>query len=73
MNNTIILLKGEANLTQREYKKFAKGDTIWGNDYCPKELERWNIEQINDAKAKLVNYKCDYYNAGESVYNRICS
>lgn len=68
MNNTIILLEGKANLTQREYKKFAKGDTIWGNDCYPKELERWNIEQINDAKAKLANYKCDYYNAGESVY-----
>lgn len=53
MNNTIILLEGKANLTRREYKKFAKGDTIWGNDCYPKELERWNIEQINDAKAKL--------------------
>lgn len=29
MNNTIILLEGKANLTRREYKKFAKGDTIW--------------------------------------------
>lgn len=40
MNNTIILLEGKANLTRREYKKFAKGDTIWGNvteyalEYC---------------------------------------
>lgn len=37
MNNTIILLKGEANLTRMEYKKFAKGDTIWGNDCSPKD------------------------------------
>nr|DAW05778.1 MAG TPA: hypothetical protein [Caudoviricetes sp.] len=28
MNNTIILLKGKANLTRREYQKFAKRDTI---------------------------------------------
>ena len=68
MNNTIILLEGKANLTRMEYKKFTKGDTIWGNDYCPKELKRWNIEQIDAVKEELANYKCEYYNAGESVY-----
>ena len=29
-NNTIILLKGYRKLTDREYEKFEKGNTIWG-------------------------------------------
>lgn len=40
MNNTIILLKGEELLTRGEYKKFNKGDTIFGNDSNPEELKR---------------------------------
>lgn len=36
-NNTIILLKGEADLTIREMAAFTKGDTIFGNDSEPQE------------------------------------
>lgn len=40
MNNTIILLKGEAYLTRREYKEFEKGDTIFcGSVYFIAVLE----------------------------------
>lgn len=59
MYNTIILLKGEAVLTKEEYKKFEKGDTIWG-EYDPKELSRWNAEDEEEAKKALKQHKCEY-------------
>lgn len=61
MNNTIILLKGEALLTRGEYKKFNKGDTIFGNDSNPEELKRWSIEQEQEAKEELAKYACTYH------------
>ena len=60
MNNTIILLKGEERLTNTEYKKFAKGDTIFGDNSNPMELKRWDIEQKEEAKAELMKHKCSY-------------
>ena len=51
--NTIILLKGEAVLTSREMKNFDKGDTIWGNDSEPKEVNRWRAEDAEEAKKVL--------------------
>lgn len=59
-NNTIILLEGTARLTGREMKKFNKYDTILGCDSNPTELKRWSIEQIDEAKAELAKYKCEY-------------
>lgn len=60
MNNTIRLLEGYERLTRREYKNFSKGDTIWGADSNPKELKRWNVEQEDEAREELKNYKCEY-------------
>jgi hypothetical protein len=60
MFNTIILKKGYANLTSREYKRFSKGDTIFGIDSNPEELQRWSIEQEQDAKAELAKHNCTY-------------
>lgn len=60
MNNTIILKKGYARLTESEYKKFEKGDTIWGIDREPEEIKRWNIEDEAEAKAELAKHKCTY-------------
>ena len=39
MFNTIILLKGEARLSKREYKSFSEGDTIWGADSSAEEIK----------------------------------
>ena len=36
--NTIRLLHGECRATNEEMNKFQKGDTIWGNDTDPEEL-----------------------------------
>ncbi len=60
MFNTIILKKGEAYLTNREYEKFEKGDTIWGTDRETEELKRWNIEDEEEAKKELAKYRCSY-------------
>ena len=60
MNNTIILKKGEERFTKNEYEQFQKGDTIWGDGAFPEELKRWPIEEIDEAKEELKNYKCEY-------------
>lgn len=60
MNNTIILQRGEALLTKKEYAKFEKGDTIFGADREPKELKRWSIDQEEDAKKELQKFQCKY-------------
>lgn len=65
MNNTIILLKGEARLTDTEYKKFTKGDTIWGNNAAPEEIGRWSIDQKADALQSLCKYSCFYKTDGK--------
>lgn len=64
MYNTIILKKGFARLTKNEMKKFEKGDTICGIDREPEELNRWSIDQEEEAKAELEKYRCSY---GEEV------
>lgn len=66
MNNTIILLKGDALLTKSEYNKFSKGDTIWGTDRGPEEIRRWAIEQEQDAKEELAKYACTYRENSET-------
>lgn len=60
MNNTIRLLKGEAELTKREFETFTKGDSIWGADREPEELKRWSIEQAEEARAEFAKYKSIY-------------
>lgn len=68
MHNTIILQKGEAILTESEYKRFTKGDTICGDNSNPKELKRWNIDQAYEAKSELEKYKSKYTKDGQSHY-----
>lgn len=68
MNNIIILEKGEAILTESEYKKFTKGDTIYGDNNNPEELKRWNIDQVDEAKAELAKYKSEYTRGGQLHY-----
>ena len=68
MYNTIILKKGEAILTPREYRDFCKGDTIWGDYRMPKELFRWPIEQEEEAKSELAKYKCEYRRGIEDYF-----
>lgn len=68
MTNTIILLKGELRFTKSEYKGFSKGNTIWGDNNEPEEMERWSIEEIAEAKAELAKYRCSYTKDGE-LYN----
>nr|DAR30122.1 MAG TPA: hypothetical protein [Caudoviricetes sp.] len=63
MNNTIILLKGKLAYSVSEYKEFSKGDTIWGDTSNPEELRRWDIRQIEEAKAELAKYNCSYTRA----------
>lgn len=65
MQNTIILYKGEVRLTHSEYNKFSKGDTIWGDGYAPEEVNRWSIDQKQDAVDALKNYTCTYTADGE--------
>ena len=60
--NTIILKKGNASLTDNEYKNFTKGDTIFGNNSNPEELMRWDYSEENKIKAnnELNKYRCLY-------------
>lgn len=58
--NTIILLKGEARLTKREYRAFSKGDTVMGENCSPEELKRWSIEEKEQAEKELESYRCEY-------------
>lgn len=66
MFNTIILKKGEATLTNVEYKNFIKGDSIWGENSDPEELNRWDIANEDEAKKYLLNYTCKYIKNIES-------
>lgn len=60
MNNTIILLKAEAQLSANEFGKYSKGDKIWGIDSIPKEIQRWPIEQVGEAREELKKHRCRY-------------
>ncbi len=70
MNNTIILMRGFAQLTSNEYKKFKKYDTILGNDSCPEELRRWKLTSEGEAEAKkeLAKYRCTYKRINQIFY-----
>ena len=67
MYNTIRLLSGCAQLTQKEYAAFSKGDTIFGIDSDTKELRRWSAEQKEAAREKLKKYRCEYIKTGETI------
>lgn len=58
----IRLVKGYARLTNSEYSKFEKGDTIWGDGSSPEELNRWMAEDEAEALKALEAIKCSYSN-----------
>lgn len=66
--NTIILIEGFEVLTDKEYKNFEKGNTIWGIDNNAKEVKRWSIEQEDEAKAELAKLTCEYANGRITEY-----
>ena len=58
--NTILLLRGERKLTEREFKHFTKGGTIYGEHSDPEEIARWSIEDKEAAREELKKYHCEY-------------
>lgn len=55
MYNTIRLLRGEERLSYSEFKKFQRGDTIFGVDSDPTEIKRWSIimAQLSRQKSEI--------------------
>ena len=49
----VRLLKNEKRLSREEYRRFSKGDLIFGENACPEELNRWNIDDLEEAKRNL--------------------
>ena len=66
--NTIILKKGEKELTPAGYKRFQKGDTIFGENSDPEEILRWPIEQKSKALDELKKYHCEYRKGREDFF-----
>lgn len=60
MFNTIKLKRGCAKLTEKEFKTFSKGDTVFGENSDPEEVKRWGIEHEAEARAELAKHKCTY-------------
>lgn len=58
MYNTIKLLKGEGNITKKDFENFEAGDTIFGDNAEPVELARWVAEDEEEAKAALAEHNC---------------
>ena len=69
MNNTIILKRGFARLTDNEYQRFHRFDTITGTDCNPEELKRWNISEKEEALNELKKYNCTYKKYNDSLIN----
>lgn len=66
--NTIHLMHGEITLTNDEFKKFNKGDSIYGYDTDPEIVKTWSIEQESEAKKELAKYRCSYKSNGHLHY-----
>ena len=60
MFNTIVLKKGEGNLTKSEYKNFNRGDMIFNINSEPEEVKRWNFTNKDEARRELARYSCEY-------------
>lgn len=69
MFNTIILQRGSATLTNYEMKKFEKYDTICSDRSEPEEIQRWRIDQEEEAKAALSELRCTYARYNEHLTN----
>lgn len=69
MTNTINLIKGEERYTEKEWRGFQKGGTLWGTDCVePEVLKSWPIEKEAEAKAELAKYRCEYYDGWAIEY-----
>ncbi len=67
MFNTIVLQRGETILTNKEYKGFTPGDTIWGDNANTEGIAMWDIEDEELAKKELAEYRCSYqYDVGQN-------
>lgn len=53
-------------MARERYKKFSKGDTIWGIDREPQEVKRRSIEQEQEAKEELAKHACTYHENAET-------
>lgn len=53
MNNTIILVHGISEITE-------KGDSICGIDNCAEEIKRWDISAKAEAMEELSKHRCTY-------------
>lgn len=62
--NTIILRHSERRLTKEEFKKFKKGDLIYGDNSDAEELKRWSIADEAQAVDELKKYHCSYKTDG---------
>lgn len=62
MFNRVRLIKGHLNLTEKEFKKFKPGDSLWGDSSDPEALMEWSMEKVEEAKEELKKYKCTYKN-----------
>ena len=60
MYNTIRLLKGREYLTDKEFEKFDKFDTIVGNNSMPMELVCWTVDNEITALNALGEFKNIY-------------
>ncbi|MCI8795353.1 MAG: hypothetical protein HFG89_00665 [Dorea sp.] len=60
MFNIIVLKKGCAKLAESEYRTFQKGDTIFGDNSDPEEIQRWVIEDEEEARKELEKRRCSY-------------
>lgn len=67
--NAVRLLKGTACLTNNEYKRFEKGDLIYGNNAEAEEIARWSIDKIEEAKAELAKNHCIYAKRNEQLWS----
>lgn len=48
--NTSIISVENLNLTEKEFKKFKPGDSLWGDSSDPEVLMEWSMEKVEEAK-----------------------
>lgn len=60
MNKKIRLITNSLTLTNKEYEKFEKGDTLWGNDENPQTIKKYDISEKETAEKELKTYKNTY-------------
>lgn len=66
MSSIIRLLKGEIKMSEKDYENFQKGSAIHGSDAL--ELSRWCMDDEEDARRELNQYRCRYHKLRGWVY-----